>query len=153
MISGSSRDNYTGYRRCRRMHAVAFLLHELPFLMSEANQVVLIVDDEAARLATGSLIRSFGRRTRLFASVAEFLQSSHVASTSDLRRDDAQHVRFEMYDCIVALGYAPPTIFITAFPSANLKATDLANGALAVLHKPVDSDAIGHWLCVAQDAP
>jgi CheY-like chemotaxis protein len=33
----------------------------------------------------------------------------------------------EMHDRVIALGYAPPTIFITAFPSANLKAKALAN--------------------------
>jgi len=59
----------------------------------------------------------------------------------------------EMHERIIALGDAPPTIFITAFPSANLKAKALANGALAVLDKPIDADAIAHWLSVALDAP
>ena len=59
----------------------------------------------------------------------------------------------EMYDRILALGYAPPTIFITAFPSADLTAKALANGALAVLDKPIDPDAIAHWLSVALDVP
>jgi CheY-like chemotaxis protein len=59
----------------------------------------------------------------------------------------------EMHDRILALGYAPPTIFITAFPAADLKAKALANGALAVLDKPVDTDAIAHWLSVALDLP
>jgi len=43
---------------------------------------------------------------------------------------------------IIALGYAPPTIFITAFPSANLKAKALENGVLAVPDKQVGRPAI-----------
>ncbi|MEM5384048.1 hypothetical protein VSR68_10670 [Paraburkholderia phymatum] len=40
-----------------------------------------------------------------------------------------------MHDRILALGYAPPTIFNTAFPSADLKAKALKNGVLAVSAK------------------
>lgn len=119
-----------------------------------SNQVVSIVDDdESARLATEGLIRSFGRRTRLFASAEEFLQSGHVAETSCLISDVMMPGMsgVEMHDRIIALGYAPPTIFITAFPSDDLKAKALANGALAVLDKPVDPDAIAYWLNVALD--
>ncbi|MGU7782243.1 response regulator transcription factor [Burkholderia sp. PU8-34] len=121
-----------------------------------SDQVVSIVDDdEAVRLATGSLIRSFGWHTCLFASAEEFLQSGHVASTSCLISDVMMPGMsgVEMHDRIIALGYAPPTIFITAFPSANLKEKALASGVLAVLDKPVDPEAIAYWLNVALDRP
>ena len=123
--------------------------------MCSARVVSIVDDDEAARRATGNLVRSFGRHTRLFASAEEFLRSGHLASTSCLISDVMMPGMsgVEMYDRILALGYAPPTIFVTAFPSANLKAKALANGALAVLHKPVDPDTIAHWLCVALDVP
>jgi FixJ family two-component response regulator len=123
--------------------------------LCSAQVVSIVDDDEAARLATGSLVRSFGRYTRLFASAEEFLQSGHLASTSCLICDVMMPGMsgVEMYDRILALGYAPPTIFITSFPSANLTAKALANGALAVLHKPIDPDATAHWLSVALDAP
>lgn len=58
-----------------------------------------------------------------------------------------------MHDRILELGFLPPTIFITAFPTAELMAKAKANGALAVLEKPVDPDAIAHWLSVALDLP
>jgi FixJ family two-component response regulator len=123
--------------------------------LCSAQVVSIVDDDEAARLATEGLVRSFGRHTRLFASAEEFLQSGHLASTSCLISDVMMPGMsgVEMHARIIALGYAPPTIFVTAFPSANLKAKALANGALAVLDKPVDPDAIAYWLSVALDLP
>lgn len=121
-----------------------------------SDQIVSIVDDEeAVRLATESLVRSFGRQTRLFASAEEFLQSGLLAATacliSDVMMPGMSGVA--MHERILSLGYAPPTIFITAFPTADLKARAAENGALAVLDKPVDPDAIAHWLSVALDLP
>ncbi|KWN74471.1 response regulator receiver protein [Burkholderia ubonensis] len=123
--------------------------------MCSAQVVSIIDDDEALRLAMETLVRSFGRRTRLFASAEEFLQSGHIAETSCLISDIMMPGMsgVELYDRILALGYTPPTIFITAFPAAELKAKALANGVLAVLNKPVDPDAIAHWLSVALDLP
>jgi len=121
-----------------------------------SDQIVSIVDDEeAVRLATESLVRSFGRQTRLFASAEEFLQSGLLAVTacliSDVMMPGMSGVA--MHERILSLGYTPPTIFITAFPTADLKARAAENGALAVLDKPVDPDAIAHWLSVALDLP
>jgi FixJ family two-component response regulator len=123
--------------------------------LCSAQVVSIVDDDEAVRLATATLVRSFGRHTRLFTSAEEFLQSGHIAETSCLISDVMMPGMsgVEMHDRILALGYAPPTIFITAFPAADLKAKALANGALAVLDKPVDTDAIAHWLSVALDLP
>ncbi|SDC88585.1 Response regulator receiver domain-containing protein [Cupriavidus sp. YR651] len=140
---------------------MAFWLRAAPFLTIEVGllcsaQIVSIVDDdEAVRLATESLVRSFGRQTRLFASAEEFLQSGYVAETSCLISDVMMPGMsgVAMHDRILELGFLPPTIFITAFPTAELMAKAKANGALAVLEKPVDPDAIAHWLSVALDLP
>lgn len=121
-----------------------------------SNQVVSIVDDdEEVRLATASLVRSFGWPTQLFVSPADFLQSGQVASTACLISDFMMPgmTGVAMYDRVLALGYAPPTIFITAFPAADMKARALASGALAVLDKPVDANAIAYWLGIALDGP
>lgn len=119
-------------------------------------QVVSIVDDdEAFRLGMGSLVRSFGWPTRLFASAEEFLESGLIADTSFLISDVMMPSMsgVAMHERVLALGYALPTILVTAFPTADLMATALANGALAVLNKPVEADAIAHWLGVALGAP
>ncbi|MBP0624033.1 response regulator [Cupriavidus sp. LEh25] len=130
--------------RCRTSRAA---------LLCSAQTVSIVDDDEAVRLATGSLIRSLGRPTRLFASAEEFLASGHIAETSCLISDVMMPGMsgLAMHEHILALGYAPPTIFITAFPGPDLLAKALANGALAVLDKPVDVGAIAHWLSIALD--
>ncbi|RQZ21089.1 response regulator [Burkholderia sp. Bp9031] len=121
-----------------------------------AAQIVSIVDDdEAFRLATGSLVRSFGRPTRLFASAEEFLDSGGIAETSCLISDVMMPGMsgVDMLIRIQALGHTMPTLFITSFPTADLKAKALAIGALVVLGKPADPDAIEHWLNFALKKP
>ncbi len=124
-------------------------------MYSDANIVSIVDDDEAVRLATSSLVRSFGRATCLFATAEEFLRSGQIAVTSFLISDVMLPGMsgFEIHDRILELGYSPPTIFITAFPSADLEAKARSNGALAVLEKPVDPGVIAHWLRVASDLP
>lgn len=117
-----------------------------------AAQIVSIVDDdESFRFATASLVRSFGRHTRLFASAEEFLDSGEITESSCLISDVMMPGMsgVAMRDRILALGYATPTIFITSFPTADLKAKALAQGVLVVLDKPVGPDALAHWLSVA----
>lgn len=85
----------------------------------------------------------------------DFLASGQVAFTACLISDFMMPgmTGVAMYDRVRALGYAPPTIFITAFPAADMKAMALARGALAVLDKPVDANAIAYWLGIALGGP
>jgi FixJ family two-component response regulator len=122
----------------------------------DTSQIVTVVDDdEAVRLATASLVRSLGWSVRAFASAEEFLQSGHVDDTSclisDVRMPGMSGVA--MHTHLLGLGNAPPTIFITAFPTASLQAQIQQNGALALLEKPVDAAAMVHWLNVALGQP
>lgn len=122
----------------------------------DASHIVSIVDDdEAVRLATASLVRSFGWDVNSFASAEAFLGSGHVDETSflisDIRMPGMSGI--ELHDCLLKQGNAPPTIFITAFPTAVLHAQTQAQGALALLEKPVDAAAIAHWLTTTLGAP
>ncbi|ANB76340.1 response regulator receiver protein [Paraburkholderia phytofirmans OLGA172] len=122
----------------------------------QATQIVSIVeDDESVRLATASLVRSLGWQTHLFASAEEFLQSPWLGETSflisDVRMPGMSGI--EMHDELLKLGYAPPTIFITAFPTAALQAKMQTDGVLAILAKPVDASAMAHWLSFALRTP
>jgi len=48
----------------------------------------------------------------------------------------------ELLDSLVALGAAPPTIFVSAFPSDGLRLRVQAGPAVALLDKPVDAAAL-----------
>jgi FixJ family two-component response regulator len=107
------------------------------------------------RFALRDRLRLVGLRVETFESAEEFLRSGQIAGTSCLISDVMMPgmTGIEMHERILELGYAPPTIFITVVPAAELKAKALANGALAVLEKPLDADALAHWLSVALDLP
>jgi FixJ family two-component response regulator len=122
----------------------------------QATQFVSIVDDdESVRLATASLVRSLGWPTRLFASAEAFLQSAQIGETSflisDVRMPGLSGI--EMHDQMLKLGYAPPTVFITAFPAVAQRAKMQTEGVLAILEKPVDAAVMSHWLTLALGKP
>ncbi|WP_353558204.1 response regulator [Paraburkholderia terrae] len=112
-------------------------------------------DDDAVRLAMDTLVRSFGKETLLFASAEEFLVSGLIAETacvlSDIMMDGMSGIT--MHEKIRELGYTTPMLFLTSFPTRDLTARAMTNGALAVLSKPVDPDMISHWLGIVLDSP
>ena len=79
-----------------------------------------------------------------FDSADAFLNSGAVSRTqciiSDVTMPGMSGI--EMHAKLLSQGYAPPTIFITAYPTAWDESVALANGALAYLEKPVDSSVI-----------
>ncbi|WOD13616.1 response regulator transcription factor [Paraburkholderia kirstenboschensis] len=114
-----------------------------------SSQIISIVDDdEGARVATASLVRSLGWQTRVFASAEEFLESGLIDETSclisDIRMPGLSGI--EMHDRLLALGYAIPIIFITGFPTAALEAKIQARGAPPFLEKPVDATTVERLL-------
>ena len=121
-----------------------------------SSQVVSIVDDDqGARFATASLVRSLGWRAQVFASAEEFLDSGLLDETSfpisDIQMPGLSGI--EMHDRLLGLGYAIPVIFITAFPTAALRAEIEAIGAAAFLEKPVDATTVERLLNLALGAP
>jgi FixJ family two-component response regulator len=121
-----------------------------------SSQIISIVDDdEGARLATARLVRSLGWQACVFASAEEFLASRIIGETSclisDIRMPGLSGI--EMHDRLLALGYAIPTIFTTAFPTAALEAKIKAKGAFPFLEKPVDADTVERLLNLALGRP
>jgi FixJ family two-component response regulator len=106
--------------------------------------VSIIEDDESVREAIESLVRSMGWAVLTFDSADAFLNSGALSKTgciiSDVTMPGMSGI--EMHAKLLMQGCAPPTIFITAFPTSRDEAIALANGALAYLEKPVDSDII-----------
>jgi FixJ family two-component response regulator len=121
-----------------------------------SSQIISIVDDdEGARLATARLVRSLGWQARVFASAEEFLASRLIGETSclisDIRMPGLSGI--EMHDRLIALGYAIPTIFTTAFPTAALEAKIKAKGTFPFLEKPVDAATVERLLNLALGRP
>lgn len=106
--------------------------------------VSIVEDDESVREAIESLIRSMGWAVLTFDSADAFLDSGAVSTTqciiSDVTMPGMSGI--EMHAKLLSQGCAPPTIFITAYPTARDESAALANGALAYLEKPVDSDIV-----------
>jgi FixJ family two-component response regulator len=55
----------------------------------------------------------------------------------------------EMHERLIDQGIAPPTIFISGYPTAALQSKVTNNGALVLLEKPCSIAAIEHWLTIA----
>lgn len=122
----------------------------------QTTPVVSIVDDDhAVRRALGSLVRSLGWEARLFESAEAFLASGEAANTrclvSDVRMSGMSGV--EMHERLIAQGYAPATIFITAWPTAALQAKASSHGALVLLQKPYQASVMTYWLSRAMNTP
>jgi len=115
--------------------------------------VSIVEDDEAMRMATASAIRSMGWEVLTFESASAFLDSGVVSQTHCLISDVSMPGMsgIEMHACLLANGYAPPTIFLTGYPSARDEAVVLANGALAYLPKPTDFDIVARNVKCALD--
>jgi FixJ family two-component response regulator len=119
--------------------------------------ISIVDDDEGTRLATVSLVRSLGWQARGYASADEFLNSGEIGETSCLISDIFMPGMsgIDMHTRLLDLGHELPTIFITALPSPDLKATVRAKGtlALALLEKPIDANAIEQLLNSALGQP
>ena len=112
--------------------------------MSEVPMIAIIDDDESVRLATESLIRSFGFKTTVFASAEAFLTSSTILDTdcliTDVQMPNMSGI--ELYDVLRSRGTPLPVIFITAFPEERVRRRTQEAGAIGFLSKPFDGDAM-----------
>ncbi|WP_242540535.1 response regulator transcription factor [Trinickia mobilis] len=117
--------------------------------------VSIVDDDEDVRLALESFVESMGWRARLYESAEQFLDSGGAEDTAclicDVRMPGLTGI--EMHERLVARGIAPPTIFITAYPTAALQSKVASNGGLVLLGKPFSIAVVGHWLSVALGSP
>ena len=106
--------------------------------------ISIIDDDEAVREAMEGLMRSLGFTVEVFASAVDFLAHSNVRDTSCLIVDVhmPRMTGIELHRRLVELGYAIPTILITAYPDDSVRARALADGVICYLTKPCDEDAL-----------
>jgi FixJ family two-component response regulator len=116
------------------------------------NPVIAIVDDdEAVRIATASLLRSFGYETRVFASAEDFLAAGMDTIAACLITDVQMPGvgGMELQRILCARKCPIPILFITAYGSEAVRRRALDAGAFCFLEKPFDGDTIVRHL---QDA-
>jgi hypothetical protein len=58
-----------------------------------------------------------------------------------------------MYERLLPQGYAPPTIFASAYPTPSLQARVASNGALVLLEKPYRAAVMTQSLSIGFGKP
>jgi FixJ family two-component response regulator len=106
--------------------------------------ISIVDDDECAREAIERLVRSLGYVVLTYASAEDFLASNHVNDTSCLITD--VHLPgltgVELHECLLADGFAAPTIFVSGLADETTRTRVLASGAVAFLSKPFGQKAL-----------
>jgi FixJ family two-component response regulator len=108
-----------------------------------AALIGIVDDDESVRTAIGSLIRSAGYRTALFASADAFLHSNQVHEIDCLIVDTQMPglSGLELQRRLVALDQSHPIIVLCGHTD-ELRETALMQGAVAVFGKPFGDEAL-----------
>lgn len=117
--------------------------------------VCIIDDDESVRDSVSDLVESLGYKTTTFASADEYLQSDHVENSScvitDVRMPGMSGV--DLQARLRASGHKTPIIFITSFPSEDIRTRVLKAGAFGFFRKPFDDDKLVECLKSALACP
>ena len=119
--------------------------------MVEQAIISIVDDDDLLRDAIQRLLRSHGYAVHGFASAEDFLKSS-LPDKSSCIISDVQLPAMDgvaMQSQLRAKGNKVPIILITAYPNAAMEARARIAGAICVLHKPFDSDALVQWINTA----
>lgn len=100
--------------------------------------IAVVEDDDSVREATIGLLRSHGFIAKGFASADEFLRSNSIRITSCLIADVQMPNMsgLALYGHLVAIGAPIPTILMTAYPDAGVRARALSAGVTGYLTKP-----------------
>src|SRR5579859_843262 len=106
--------------------------------------VSVVDDDESVRVSVAALIRSLGHQAHAFGSAEDFLASTAAEATDCLVVDIQMPGMsgLELQQTLATSGRWIPIIFVTAFLEDRIKKQVLAAGALGLLGKPYDGDAL-----------
>jgi FixJ family two-component response regulator len=113
--------------------------------------VSVVDDDEAVRLALGSLVRSMGMQVRLYESATAFLDSGQAIETACLISDVcmSEISGIEMRTRLVEQHIDLPTIFVSAHATPALQAEAARSGALVLIEKPWLATTLVYWIMIA----
>ena len=124
--------------------------------------IAIVDDDRAFRDSMGRLIKSLGYGIAVFASAAELLAFPGLAATACLIADVQMPAMtgIDLYRRLIEMGYAIPTILVTAYPDEGDQDRMLTLGVHCYLRKPLDPDDLISRLraavargCAPRDGP
>ena len=112
--------------------------YELRGRLPNTSLVSLVEDDRSARESLRRLMRSLGFAVEAFSSAGEFLASPRLAETTCLIADVHMPAMtgIELHRHLIKVGYAIPTILVTAYPNDVDRAHALNDGVVCYLGKP-----------------
>lgn len=112
--------------------------------MSRGLLIAVIDDDKSFRMALVESLSSLGYCARSFASAEEFIavdgEGSCDCVITDIHMPGMSG--FDLKRVLVARGSTRPVIMVTAHTEPGLEAKAAASGAVCLLRKPFETDAM-----------
>jgi FixJ family two-component response regulator len=112
--------------------------------------ISIVDDDQYAREAVETLIRSLGYATVSFQSADDFLSSGQIEETACLITDITMPGKsgFDLHRQLLSDGHQTPVIFMSAYPE-KFREHGTKAGAVGFLNKPFRDDALMSYLEIA----
>jgi FixJ family two-component response regulator len=106
--------------------------------------ISVIDDDESFRTALVGLLHSHGYAAQGFTSAVEFIDSGEEGSCDCIITDFFMPKMngLDLIQQLTARGSTVPVIMVTGRPEPGLEAKAAASGAVCVLMKPFEADAL-----------
>ena len=116
--------------------------------MSGEFTISVIDDDESFRTALVGLLRMLGYEAKGFASAVEFINNGGEGSCDCIITDINMSGMsgFDLIQLLIARGSTVPIIMVTGRPEPGLEAKVAASGAICLLMKPFEEDALIDYL-------
>jgi FixJ family two-component response regulator len=116
--------------------------------MQKTSLVSVVEDDQYFRESMRRLMRSLGYPVEVFSSAADFLASPLRVETSCLICDVQMPAMsgIDLHRHLIKVGYAIPTILVTAYPNDVDRARALNDGVVCYLSKPIDETLLTRCL-------
>ena len=112
---------------------------------ADKTVTVYVIDGDASlRRAVGRLLYAEGMTVHGFGSVGEFLVSRPGGDRACVLADATvdEHASIDVLRMLRATGLDLPVVLMTAGENGDLRAAARSAGAAALLHKPVDGQAL-----------
>src|SRR5262245_22002947 len=116
--------------------------------MSNRILISIVDDDQPFRESMRKLVMLLGYAVEEFPSASDFLASRSLLETACLVADVhmPEMTGVELHNRLTSLGYAIPTILVTAYPDDAVRDRALRDGVVCYLSKPMDDDDLDRCL-------